>query len=248
MALGVLTWLIMLLPLIFLVFDKPESIGLKTDGDKAGDTDNIDQHTPVNGLTLAQAKNSRAFYLLCGVWFTIGGLVTVLHFFQVSILKERGFDAHDAAQLFPISAITMIIAMPLIGRLLDLVRTRYVIAAALIANALALFGITLVSNYSGAVVYAIIFGVTNAFMMTIFGYLWPRYFGRAHLGSIQGVGQMFGIVGASIAPLPVGYAIDALDSASGVIRTLSILEVMVAILVIVLLKTPVGVEVSDKLE
>jgi len=55
-ALGVLTWLIMLLPLIFLVVDKPESIGLKIDGDNVEDADNIDQHTPVNGLTIAQAK------------------------------------------------------------------------------------------------------------------------------------------------------------------------------------------------
>jgi len=247
-ALGVLTWLIMLLPLIFLVVDKPESIGLKIDGDNVEDADNIDQHTPVNGLTIAQAKKSPAFYLICGVWFTIGGLVTVLHFFQVSILTERGFDAHDAAQLFPISAMTMIIAMPLIGRIFDMVRTRYVIAAVLITNALALFGITLVSNYPGAVAYAITFGVTNAFMMTMFGYLWPRYFGRAHLGSIQGVGQMFGIVGASIAPLPVGYAIDAFGSATGVIRMLSVLEIMVAVIVVLFLRTPAGVEVSDKLE
>jgi len=247
-ALGVLTWLIMLLPLIFLVFDKPESIGLKIDGDKVDDADDKNLHTSVNGLTLAEAKNTRAFYLLCGVWFTIGGLVTVLHFFQVSILAERGFDGHEAAQLFPVSAITMIIAMPLIGRLFDAVRTRYVIAAALITNALALIGITFVSNYLGAVAYAVTFGVTNAFMMTIFGYIWPRYFGRAHLGSIQGVGQMFAVVGASIAPLPVGYAIDAFDSATGVIRTLSIIEVVVALIVVLLLRTPAGVEVSDKLE
>jgi len=143
---------------------------------------------------------------------------------------------------------TMIIAMPLIGRIFDMVRTRYVIAAVLITNALALFGITLVSNYPGAVAYAITFGVTNAFMMTMFGYLWPRYFGRAHLGSIQGVGQMFGIVGASIAPLPVGYAIDAFGSATGVIRMLSVLEIMVAVIVVLFLRTPAGVEVSDKLE
>jgi len=247
-VLGVLTWIIMLLPLIFLVYDKPESIGLQIDGDKPDNTGNADKQTPVNGLTLAQAKVSQAFYLLCGFWFTIAALITVLHFFQVSILTERGFDDQVAAQLFPISAITMIITMPFIGRLFDTVRTRYVIAAALLTNALALFGITFVSNYAGAVAYAITFGVTNAFMMTIFGYLWPRYFGRAHLGSIQGVGQMFGVVGASLGPLPVGYAIDAFDSATDVIRILSIIEVAVAIIVVLFLRTPAGVDVPDKLE
>jgi len=170
-ALGVLTWLIMLVPLIFLVFDKPELVGLKIDGDKETDADQNAQRSEVGGLTLKEARSSRAFYLLCGVWFTIGGLVTVLHFFQVSILKERGLDSHDAAQLFSISAMTMIVAMPLIGRIFDMVRTRYVIALALLANAIALLGITFVSHYPGAVAYAMTFGITNAFMMTMFGAL-----------------------------------------------------------------------------
>lgn len=85
-------------------------------------------------------------------------------------------------------------------------------------------------------------------MMTMFGYLWPRYFGRAHLGSIQGVGQMFGVVGASLAPLPVGYAIDTFGSPVGVIRALSAIAVIVAVLVVLLLRTPSGVEVPDGLE
>lgn len=237
----------MLLPLVLLVFDKPEDAGLKIDGEDS-DVDKENQNTTVDGLTLAEAKNSRAFYLLCGLWFTIAGLITVLHFFQVSILTDRGFDSHDAARLFPVSAIAMIIAMPLIGRLFDAVRTRYVIAIGLLLSAVALFSITFVSNYSGAIAYAITFGISNAFMMTMFGYLWPRYFGRAHLGSIQGVGQMFGVVGASLAPLPVGYAIDTFGSPVGVIRALSAIAVIVAVLVVLLLRTPSGVEVPDGLE
>lgn len=59
---------------------------------------------------------------------------------------------------------------------------------------------------------------------------------------------MFGVVGASIAPLPVGYAIDALDSATGVIRMLSIFEVAVAVVVVLFLRTPVGVDVAQRLE
>ena len=248
MILGLMTWLIMLVPLIFLAFDKPETIGLKVDGDQHKETDGNSQNTAINGLTLARAKTCTAFYLLCVVWFTIAGLVTVLHFFQVNILTERGLESHEAAQLFSVSAIAMIIVMPFTGRLFDVVRTRYVIAAALLINAFALFGITMVSNYTGAVAYAITFGVTNAFMMTMFGYLWPRYFGRAHLGSIQGVGQMFGVVGASLAPLPIGYAIDTFSSATGVIRILSVAEILVAVIVVLWLRTPPGVEVPDGLE
>ncbi len=251
-ALGVLTWLIMLPPIILLVFDRPEAIGLAVDGaetEKSSSSQKDAAAAPqLNGLTLPQAKKQLAFYLLCGVWFVIGGLVTVLHFFQVTILENQGIETLDAAGLFTISAVTMVLAMPLIGKLFDVVRSRYVIAAALSFNALALIGITLVSNYPQAVLYAVTFGITNAFMMTMFGYIWPRYFGRAHLGSIQGIGQMYGVVGASIAPVPVGYAIDAFSSATAVIRTLSVLEIAMAVAVVVLLRTPPGVDVPQGLE
>ena len=246
-VLGLLTWLTMLLPLIFLAFDKPEAAGLKIDGGRS-DAGGEGADASVDGLTLAQAKTTRAFYLLCGLWFTIAGLITVLHFFQVSILAERGFSSHDAARLFPVSAVAMIIAMPLTGRLFDALRTRYVIAAGMLVSAVALFSITLVASNSAAIAYAIAFGVGNAFMMTMFGYLWPRYFGRAHLGSIQGVGQMFGVVGASVAPLPVGYAIDTFNSPVGVIRTLAAVAVVMAVIVVLFLKTPAGVDVPDGLE
>lgn len=246
-VLGVLTWLVMLPPLIFLAFDRPESVGLTVEGETNSDSTSSDSQ-PLNGLTLPQARSHRAFYLLCGVWFVVGGFVTVLHFFQVSILKDSGLTAPEAARLFTISAITMTLTMPVAGRLFDSIRTRFVIALTLLVNALALIGITLVSSFPGAVAYAITFGFTNALMMTMFGYLWPRYFGRAHLGSIQGVGQMFGVVGASLAPLPVGYAIDKLNSTSGVLVSLSVIEITMAVIVVLFLVTPDGVEVPGGLE
>ncbi len=247
MALGMLTWFTMIIPLLFLAFDRPEAIGLQMDGsDESGHT--AKQNSEVNGITLAQAKSTRTFYLLCLVWFTMAGLVTVLQFFQVTILNHGGLESHVAAQMYTISAVTMIIAMPLVGRLFDHIKTRYAIGIALCVNAVALFAITLVDSIPTAAVYAIVFGVTNAFMMTMFGYLWPRYFGRAHLGSIQGVGQMFGVVGASLAPLPVGYAIDVLNSTTGVLRGLSIVEVAIALIIVILLRTPPGIEVPDNLE
>ena len=142
----------------------------------------------------------------------------------------------------------MIVTMPLIGRLFDALRTRYVIAVGLLINALALFSITIISHYPGAIAYAVTFGVSNAFMMTMFGYLWPRYFGRAHLGSIQGVGQMFGVVGASLAPLPVGFAIDTFNNPVWVIRALSVVAIIMAVIVVSSLRTPAGIDIPKGLE
>lgn len=238
--LGLMTWALMIPPLL-LVFNKPEAIGLAIDGAQVPHKDDVPQE--IEGLELPQAKKESAFYILCAVWFVVGGLVTVLHFFQVSVLSAQGMDSATAARLFSISAVTMVITMPFIGKLYDTLRTRYVVAFEMVLIGLALIAITQATSFISGAVYSVIFGLANAFMLTMFGFIWPRYFGRAHLGSIQGVGQMAGVIGASIAPLPVGYAIDKTGSASTILTVLAVLSFAVAIYVILKLRTPAGITV-----
>jgi len=243
--LGVMTWLLMMPPLL-LVFDKPEAIGLAIDGAPTNTENNTD--TKIEGLELTQAKQEPAFYILCSVWFVVGGLVTVLHFFQVSVLSGQGMESAMAARLFTISALTMVVTMPFIGKIYDTVRTRYVVAFEMLLIGLALIAITQVSGFVSGVVYAVTFGLANAFMLTMFGFIWPRYFGRAHLGSIQGVGQMAGIIGSSIAPLPVGYAIDKTGSASTILSVLAVLSAAIGVYVVLKLRTPSGIKIPTRLD
>lgn len=244
-ALGLLTWLLMLPVLIFLVHDKPESLGLRIDG---GRVEESDKDVVLTGLASDEARKELAFYLLCLVWFVIGGLVTVLHFFQVTVLSDQGLDSSSAARLFSVSALTAVLAMPFIGKLYDTVKTRFVIATAMFLIALALILITQVQGISSGIAYAVVFGLCNAFMLTMFGYIWPRYFGRAHLGSIQGQGQMLGVVGASIAPVPVGYAIDQFGRADSTLWALAVLAVITGVVTIMFLRTPEGVDYPPALE
>jgi len=232
--LGLLTWVLLLPVVVFLVHDKPEMMGLKIDGGAVGD-DSDSEAPEVFGLTLQQAQSERAFYLLCLVWFVVGGLITVMHFFQVTVLSEKGLDDSLGARLFTVSALTAVITMPFIGRLYDTLKTRFVIAIQFCLIAMALVAITLVQGVVSGMIYAAIFGLCNAFMLTMFGYIWPRYFGRAHLGSIQGKGQMVGVVGASLAPVPVGYAIDRFSNVSVTLWLLSLIALVTAVITVIFL-------------
>ena len=84
--------------------------------------------------------------------------------------------------------------------------------------------------------------------MTMFGYLWPRYFGRNHLGSIQGTGQMIGVVGASLGPLPVGWAFDAIGDATWTLRLLAVIPVGIAVVAVLFLKTHQTITEAEHLE
>jgi len=150
--------------------------------------------------------------------------------------------------VFPISALTMVFAMPLVGRMFDRFRTRFVFSAGLFVLAASLVGVTMVQGLPSAILYSVFFGLTNAFSMTMFGYLMPRYFGRKHLGSLQGTGQMVAVVGASLGPLPVGLAFDYLGSPTLTLQLLAIYPVACALAAILFLRTPAGVSHAKHLE
>ena len=108
--------------------------------------------------------------------------------------------------------------------------------------AICLYGITLVTDAKTAIIYALAFGVLTGANMTLFGFMWAHYFGRKHLGSIQGIGQASGVIGASLGPLPLGIAFDMYGSYTGALHLLAILPVACAILALFLVRPDHGME------
>ena len=199
-------------------------------------------------MTLSEALRERTFYVLSFGWFGMAMLITTLHFYQVTILTSQGMSPDFSAQMFTISAVSMILFMPIVGKMFDRFRTRYVITLGMILTSLSLVMITLATTEKTSILYAVIFGINNAISMTMFGYIWPRYFGRRHAGSIQGVGQMVGVFGASFGPFPIGLAIDLVGSPILTIRWLALYPVIAGLLSIVFLQAPKSLKEDHHLE
>lgn len=235
--LGISTWIVMVPALYLLAWNTPESVGLSPDGGaKIESIDNTKEI--IQGLNLSQALKERSFYILSAMWFGMAMLVTTLHFYQVTILTNQGITTDFAAALFTVSAITMVLFMPVVGKLFDNIQTHYVLTIGLLINCVSLLSITFSVNEYYAFIYAVFFGINNAISMTMFGYIWPRYFGRKHLGSIQGTGQMIGVIGASLGPLPVGLAIDLIGDPLVTIRYLALYPFVISFLTIFFLRPP----------
>ena len=245
--LGISTWIIMVPALFILAWNNPENIGLKPDGVKKSNLKN-DEVEAIEGLNLTEALKENSFYILAAMWFGMAMLVTTLHFYQVTILTNQGITTEFAASLFTVSAFAMVVFMPLVGKFFDNFPTKYVLATGLLINSISLISITYSNSEAYSLFYAVSFGINNAFSMTMFGYIWPRYFGRKHLGSIQGTGQMIGVIGASLGPLPVGFAIDYLGSSLITIRYLSVYPIIMAVIIIMFLKSPSSLSINSKLE
>lgn len=239
-VLGLLTWAILLPPVWLLVHDKPEAKGLEPDGGEAEAGIQLGPK-PVGagvGLTLGEAMRTLTFYLVIVGMFSISMLVTVLHFYQVTVFTARGLDPGVAAWVFPVSATVMVLTMPLVGRLLDVLKTHVAFALALCVQALSLLGASVVTDVVSASLYAAVFGLNNACSMTFFGYIFPRYFGRKHLGSIQGAGQTILVVGASVGPPVIGYAAEFTGGFEGPLRVAALYPLACAVLALLFLRTP----------
>lgn len=217
--LGLTTWLLLLPPFVLLIQNKPEDIGLRPDGRAAEEDASSAPRRQADGaeigLSAAEALRTPAFWIIAGSLATFSILLTGLFFHQVSIFASRGLPVAVATGVFSVVAISAVIAVPLFGRLLDRFPTQPIFASGLLMLSLALVTAALVEGVVSAIIYSIAFGLANAAVHAHLVFLWPRFFGRRHLGSIQGIGQTISVVGASIGPIPFGLAFDLFGTYDG---------------------------------
>lgn len=234
--LGMLS-MVLLVPLMFLfAYDRPEQLGLEPDGglaDPSDDKARLRASADV-GMTRNEAIRTPTFWIIAFGLMSLAGLITALFLFQVSIFETQGAGKDLGVNAFFVSAITMVIFVPVVGRLLDRFRTSMVFAGALLSMSVSLVLASLVSNPVTAYIYAVAFGLTNACIHAHYVYLWPHYFGRKHLGSIQGVAQTLGVIGASLGGVPLGFAFDALGSYRGLLLLLALIPLFCAIFALTL--------------
>ena len=234
--LGVLTWAILLPLALVVIHDKPEDCALEPDGGPGPATPG--GAGADGGLTLRAALRTPAFWIIAAGLFTPSMLATALFLFQISIFEAQGLSQQAAARVFTVSGVAMVLSMPLVGHALDRFPTRFVFAAALVLLSATMVAVTAVDDVATAIVYGALFGAVAAANMTFFGYMWVRYFGRRHLGSIQGAGQMVGVVGASVGPLPLGIAFDLTGSYAETLLMLAVLPMICAAAVLFLRQPP----------
>jgi MFS family permease len=188
--------------------------------------------------TLGQALRTPAFYIIAGGLFSMSMLSTALHFFQISVFTAQGLDPATAAMAFTLIAVAMAAAMPLVGRAVDRMQPRLALIAALCLQSASLAAAAFVADLPTAVIYAVLFGLTNASSMVIGTYIWPRYFGRRHIGSIMGTAQTAGVVGASLGPLPLGAGYDLFGSYAETLLILAALPAVAAVAAAFLRRPP----------
>ena len=178
----------------------PETHGLLPDGAKSPSTEDEKQKVVTKQFTLTEAKKERAFWMY-GLTLAFNSFfITGLTFHVVSIFAHEGFAKEDAISIFLPGSVVAVTVSTIFNFLSDYLPLKLYLYLMLLGGFLASLGFLLLSTAAGVPMLIAGFGILGGFFAVLNAVAWPRFFGRAHLGSITGKIMSFLILASALAP------------------------------------------------
>ena len=221
-ALGLLVWLIALLPTTLLLVQQPEDAGLRPDGDPEpppaaahnapGGGASRPAEEPV--WTLPEAIRTPALWIAAAA---VGALFLVqagVNTHLAAYLRDEGLSAALAGIGISLNAAFLGLGSIGWGWIVERIPARYVMAAigAVVALASALF---VTADSTGEVLaYSVLFGFGVGGLLSVPPVIYADYYGRRSLGVIRGITEPLTSFGQAIGAVLSGAVFDLTESYS----------------------------------
>ena len=211
---GVAALLLIAAPAWIFVRRSPEDYGLLPDGDIPGPS-GLGEPQPENdeySWTLVEARRTRSLWMvLIGLSAGIAAQIAV-NVHVVAAVQEKGVSAPLAVTIATLFTGVAALSMVVWGLFVEKfhVRTMSIICMGLCVVAMGILG--LAETYSGAAMFAIVFGLATGGWTVAQMLMIPNYFGRRHAGLIKGfVSPIEGAIGMT-GPLAAAIIRDVTGS------------------------------------
>ncbi len=215
----------------------PESVGLAADGGPRGRpgtepavatparTDAAVESPEVAGdlagYTWTAALGTPAFWVFALGAALYGLVASGIGLFNESILAERGFGPSVYYNSLAVTAMTALAGNFAGGWLAGRVRLSALMAAALGVLAAGLVILPHLARVADVVIWASLMGLGGGLVMVLFFSVWPRLYGRRHLGRIQGIAQAVTVLASAVGPLLLAWCVDRTGSYAWMFRILA---------------------------
>ena len=206
-----------LVPLALLfVRRSPEAMGIAADREAEAATSSR-LHVPEPelsppGFTLGEALHTAAFWIFAAGAALYGLVASGIGLFNESILAERGFDADVYYQTLVVTALTGLAGNFAGGWLARFVALNRLMAISLFVLTAGLLVLPHVGTISMVMMWAAMMGLGGGLVMVLFFSVWPRVYGRRHLGRIQGVAQAMTVLASAVGPLLLAACVEMTGS------------------------------------
>ena len=212
--------LCVLIPLSFLVLTRPEDMGLLPDGDSPVRPEPVEgpqsasqpRTIAAGGLTVRESVRTLSFWLIVAAFALVGIGIGGFHANLVPFYQDSGIPESVAALSATAFAVGSVSFRPVWGLLAERVPLRYLIGPQLILTAGTVLLILNVGGQTSMLIVTGLHGLTIGAYITLMGVIVADYFGRLHLGAINGVLRPFMTASGAASPLFIAFLFDLQDS------------------------------------
>ncbi|WP_434122140.1 MFS transporter [Salinicoccus roseus] len=213
----------------------PDGLRRNIGGNEEDGGDDI--HVLEDSWTLKEATRTLSFWTLL-ICVGIPSMInTGITFHIVSIFKENGLEMGASAMVLSLMAMVGIPMSFVSGLITDRIRTNYILVMIFVIEIILLLFLNNVTTYALAILFGVIWGMSNGLERIGTNVVWSNYFGRRYVGSINGVGSTMVVIGSSLGPLPFGLGYDMFGSYTFIL-TLMVIFPVIGIISALLSKKP----------
>jgi cyanate permease len=182
-----------------------------------------------DGHTFGAAVATAAFWVFALGAAAYGLVASGIGLFNEAILRERGFGPEVYYQTLVVTAMTALAGNFLGGWLARFVPLTSLLASSLVILVVGLVVLPHLAATWHVVLWASLMGLGGGLVMVLFFTVWPRVFGRRHLGRIQGIAQALTVLASAVGPLLLAVCVELTGSYAAMFRILAGVILLVAI-------------------
>jgi MFS family permease len=191
--------LLVALPVVLWLLRKDRVPQNRADTAKAAD---------VRHWTRAEVLRDPVFWLLSAGIQAPPFISTAILFHQVYLVELRGWTLELFASAFVVMAAVAVIASLTLGTLIDRFSARALVPFMLLPLGAGCAILASIHAPLGAFLFMAFLGISNGFVGTLAGALWPEIYGTRYLGSVRSLVFSLMVFSSAAGPGVYGYLID----------------------------------------
>jgi MFS family permease len=199
----------------------PEACGLRPDGDEQGSRRAEPVVEDLSGYSWTEAIATPAFWIFAVGAALYGLVASGIGLFNESILLERGFGPDLYYQTLVVTAMTALLGNFVGGWVAGRMPLDRLLAISLAVLTAGVAVLPYVVTRWQVMLWAVAMGLGGGLVTVLFFAVWPRVFGRRHLGQIQGAAQAITVLASAVGPLLLAWCVQWTGSYSAMFQLLA---------------------------
>jgi MFS family permease len=248
-VIGIVVWVVSLVPVALFMRRGPEELGLRPDGTPAPTRRPMPSVEPSGQSQLpntagpaysrSQVLRTRAFYMLVGADAVLMTVIPTTSLHLIPFFTDRGISAEFGVAVVALSSLIGVLGSLIAGWLRDQVGSRPVAILSFLSFGALFALLPLVFSPAAALLWGLGYGLMQAAVMISIQVLIADYFGHQHLAAIRGMIMPIRSVGQAAGPVLAGVAFDTTGGYGAVFGAFVVLNLCAAGLIL-LAKQPLN--------